>query len=229
MARVWVTRARPGAEATAERLVALGHSPVVAPLLAVGARPFDPDIAGVAALAFTSRHGVEAFARQQPERGLPVYAVGAATAQAARQAGYGLVEHADGDVEALAALIIRDRPAGPVLHPGAAQPAGDLTGALGAAGIAARSMVVYETLAIDPDPVFLAALTALDAVLLHSARASRVLAALLAARPAPGLRALCLSPAVAEPLAAAAAAGRLASVASAPRPRESALFELLHA
>ena len=229
MARVWVTRASPGAEATAERLVALGHRPVVAPLLTVRARPFDPDIAGVAALAFTSRHGVEAFAGRQPERGLTVYTVGAATAQAARRAGYGRVEHADGDVETLAALIIRDRPAGLVLHPGAAQPAGDLTGALGAAGIVARSLVVYETLTIAPDPAFLVALDALDAVLLHSAKASRALAALLAARPAPSLRALCLSPAVAEPLAATAAAGGLGSVASAPRPRESALFELLHA
>ena len=33
--KVWVTRASPGAEATATRLTALGHTPLVAPLLLI--------------------------------------------------------------------------------------------------------------------------------------------------------------------------------------------------
>jgi uroporphyrinogen-III synthase len=52
-----------------------------------------------------------------------------------------------------------------------------------------------------PAPETLARLAELDAVLLHSPRAARALAAVLAVSPAPNLRALCLSPAVAEPLA----------------------------
>ena len=50
--RVWITRAQPGADATAERVRALGHEAVVAPLLAV--RPLSDveiDLTGVAALA----------------------------------------------------------------------------------------------------------------------------------------------------------------------------------
>lgn len=227
MARVWVTRARPGAEATAARLVALGHEPVVEPLLTVRGLDFDPDLTGVAALAFTSRNGVAAFASRQPDRSLPVFAVGAATALAAREAGFIRVRDADGDVAALAALIAREHPAGLVLHPGPAQPAGDLAGALALQGLAARSVVVYETVQILPNAAFLGTLEGLDAVLLHSARAAQALAAMLETVAAPTLRACCLSEAVARPLAPAVARGGLASVAYTPRPDESALFALL--
>ena len=51
--RVWITRAQPGADSTAARVRALGHEPLVAPLLAV--RPLEAeslDLRGVAALAF---------------------------------------------------------------------------------------------------------------------------------------------------------------------------------
>ena len=82
--RIWITRAAPEAEATAQRVRALGHEPVVASLLEVQAGGETPDLAGVGALAFTSRNGVRAFAALSPERNLPVLTVGDATAQAAR-------------------------------------------------------------------------------------------------------------------------------------------------
>ena len=101
--RIWITRAQPAADTTAERVRALGHEAVVAPLLAVRVLPdVAVDLRGVAALAFTSANGVRAFADASGERGLKVFAVGAATAQAARQAGFKSVLSADGDVEALA-------------------------------------------------------------------------------------------------------------------------------
>ena len=101
--KIWITRAQPAADATAERVRALGHEALVAPLLAV--RPLsgvEVDLSGIAALAFTSANGVRAFADLSGERSLRVFAVGAATAQAARAAGFKLVLSADGDVEALA-------------------------------------------------------------------------------------------------------------------------------
>ena len=56
---VWVTRAQPGAAATAERLRAMGYEPLVAPLLEVRTLPGGPiDLTGVAALAFTSASGI---------------------------------------------------------------------------------------------------------------------------------------------------------------------------
>ena len=229
--RIWVTRASPGAEATAARLAALGFEALVDPLLAV--RDLSPpiDLAGVAALAFTSVNGVAAFARLHADRDRPVFAVGDRTASAAREAGFAEVVSADGDVEALAALIVgrSARLDGAVLHPGALEPAGDLVSPLVAAGLNARRLAVYETLVRDPSPATLAGLDALEVVLLHSPRAARALSELLENRPAPGLRALCLSAAVAEPLVALVQAGGLASVAFAPHPTETALLDLLTA
>jgi uroporphyrinogen-III synthase len=62
-APVWITRARPGALATAERVRALGFEALVDPLLAIEFLDAEIDLSHVAALAFTSANGVEAFAR----------------------------------------------------------------------------------------------------------------------------------------------------------------------
>lgn len=227
--RIWITRASPGAEATAARLRVMGLEVLVDPLLEV--RDLSPaiDLTGVAALAFTSVNGVAAFARLHPDRTRTVFAVGDRTARAAREAGFTDVVSADGDVEALAALIAGQAAGldGAVLHPSAREPAGDLISPLESAGLSARRIVVYETLDRAPAPKTLAALGALDVVLLHSPRAARELAEILGERPAPNLRAFCLSAAVAQPLLALVQAGGLASVAFAPHPSETALIDLL--
>ncbi|MBO9709912.1 MAG: uroporphyrinogen-III synthase [Caulobacter sp.] len=224
--RAWVTRARPGALATARRLEDRGWEVLVDPLLAVRDLSPQVDLDGVDALAFTSLNGVAAFARLHPDRSLPVLAVGERTARAAREAGFNRVRSADGDVEALARLIVQTAP-GAVLHPSALEPAGDLVGLLAAAGAPARRLAVYESVERDPDPATLAVLDKLDAVLLHSPRAARRLAANLASHPAPRLAAYGLSSAVAAPLAEAAGQGWIGSVAFAPRPDETALLDLL--
>lgn len=223
---IWITRAQPGADATARRIAALHRVAVIDPLLEV--RPLDPviDLTGVAALAFTSLNGVAGFARLSPVRDLAVFTVGAATAQAARAAGFADPASADGDVEALALKLAQARP-GLILHAGALAPAADLPALLAARGITARAVAVYETLDRMPSPQTLARLDDLDAVLLHSPRAARRLAVLLATDPAPRLRALCLSAAVAAPLVGPAAEGRVGAVSVAGRPRESALLDLL--
>lgn len=229
--RIWVTRASPGAEATAERLRALGFEPLVDPLLAI--RDLSPvlDLVGVAALAFTSVNGVAAFARLSDDRTGQAFAVGDRTAAAAREAGFSDVLSADGDIEALATLVVGQatRLSGTVLHPSALEPAGDLVAPLVAAGIEARRVAVYETVDRDPSPETLALLGEVEAVLLHSPRAARKLLGVLDRRPTPRLRALCLSPAVAGPLGTLVQDGRLASVAFAPHPSETALLDLLTA
>lgn len=224
--RIWITRAQPGADVTAERVRAMGHDAVVAPLLAVRSlADVHVDLQGVAALAFTSANGVRAFADASGERGLKVFAVGAATAQAARSAGFKSVLSADGDVEALAEGIAarRGELRGAVLHPGAAEPAGDLAGALERQGVEARRLILYETAPVELAPGEAEALARSDAVLLHSPRAAQVLARLLKAHPAPGLRALGLSKAVVKPLART----RLAARTFPPFPLEAALLNLI--
>jgi len=229
--RIWVTRAAPDAEATAQRLRELGHTPLIGPVLEVRhlAKPA-PSLAGVGALAFTSRNGVSAFAAVSPRRDLPVFAVGAATADAARALGFGKVFSANGDVAALAKLIARRRDlfSGAVLYAGAREPAGDLPAALQAEGIAVRRHVVYAVEVMEPPLAATAALSAepieLDAILVYSPRAGRRLAEIQAlARVAQSLDAFCISDAAAEPLRTL----NFRRLAVAAKPNEDALLALL--
>ena len=224
--RIWITRAQPGADSTADRVRAMGHEAVVAPLLAVRNIPdVHIDLSGVVALAFTSANGVRAFAELRGERDLKVFAVGAATAAAARAAGFRSVLSADGDVEALADGIASRKAElrGAVLHPGAAEPAGDLAGALEAHGVEARRLVLYETAPVTLDPEEAEDLARSDAAMVHSPRAAQLLAKLLKAHPAPQMRILGLSKAVVKPLARTPLASRVYP----PFPLEAALLNLI--
>ncbi|MBP7702235.1 MAG: uroporphyrinogen-III synthase [Phenylobacterium sp.] len=224
--KIWITRAQPGAEATAARVRALGHAPFVAPLLAVRMVE-DPqiDLAGVKALAFTSANGLRAFAQACADRSLQVFAVGAATAQAAREVGFRRVLSADGDVAALAEGIAarRSEIGGAVLHPGAAELAGDLAGALARAGVEVRALTLYDTAPAVLEPDQVAELGEVDVALVHSAKGAQALAAVLAVHPQPRLKVLGLSKAVLAPLADTPLAG----LTSAPFPLEAALLNLI--
>jgi len=222
---VWITRAEPGASTTAERVAALGHRPLIAPLLRIEPVEAEVDLRGVGALAFTSANGVRAFAAACPVRDLRVFAVGAGTATAAKAAGFKAVLSADGDVAALAERIAARRRElkGAVLNPGAVEPAGDLVGALTTAGIEARGLALYDTVATKPSEDILGALPGIQIALLHSPKAARALAGALRGREAGHLRLLCLSPAVARPLARA----KVKEVVRAPFPIEAALLNLI--
>src|SRR5262245_272902 len=112
MKRVAITRAQPGADETAARLRALGAEPVIAPLPTIAPCAFDTSVAGADALLFTSSNGVRVFPDVGGARAVPVLAVGDATAEAARGAGFSDVRSADGDVEKLAALARQTLKAG---------------------------------------------------------------------------------------------------------------------
>ena len=223
MTTVWITRAAPGAEATARRLTTMGFDPLVAPLLEARNLAATIDLAGVGALAFTSANGVRAFAALGDERNRRVFAVGSATAQAAVAAGFTDVISADGDVDALAGAIATQAVRGAVLHPGAAQPAGDLVRDLAARGVAARAVAVYETVPAEVPAGLLDRLATIDGVLVYSPRAGRLLAEVLDGKAAPGLRAYCLSPEVAATLEGL----DIGPVLAAPLPNEDALLSLI--
>jgi uroporphyrinogen-III synthase len=196
--RVWVTRAEPGAARTGDRLTALGFTPLVTPLLTLaplpGALDAAPDPTAVAALALTSPNGVEAFAPLIPRfRRHPVFAVGDATAEAARAAGFADVRSAAGDIHALARLIAAEAPPGPLLAPGAREPAGDLPALLPDRPVHRLPVyAAFETHAPAPEPF--------DAVMLHSPRAARALASDLPRAASSGRIAICISEAAAIPL-----------------------------
>jgi len=133
----------PFVAALERRGVQVVHAPVlrIVPLL-------DAAVAldGVQALLFTSANGVSAFTLRERRRDVPVLAVGAATAEAARRAGFQSVESADDDGAALARLAAArlDPAGGRVLHVSGADVAGDLAGTLAAAGFAAERIVLYR-------------------------------------------------------------------------------------
>ena len=147
-----VTRPQPDAGRTADALVARGVAALVEPMLAIEFLPAAAlDLAGVQALLFTGANGVRAFAAASPERRLPAFAAGDATAREARAAGFRQVESAAGDVRALAELAAArcDPSAGPLFHASGEAVAGNLAGSLAEAGFAARREVLYRARAAE--------------------------------------------------------------------------------
>lgn len=225
MRRAWITRASPGAVVTAGRVRALGWEPLIAPVLKTQILPASIDLAGVGALAFTSANGVRAFSAQVGERDLTVFAVGAATAQTARDAGFKAVLSAEGDVTALGTFIIARAGVleGAVLHAGAAELAGDLVAQLQGAGVLAQVAAVYETVIAQAPADIIARLDSIQAVLVHSPRAGRRLGEILSGHAAPKMCAYCLSGEVLATLDGLVLGAKVA----APMPNEDALLSLL--
>jgi uroporphyrinogen-III synthase len=221
---VWIARAEPGASETAARLLTLGHTALVDPVLTVRAVTDHIAFDGMGAIAFTSRNGVDAFARLSTARDLPVFAVGDATADAARAVGFGDVRSAEGDVEALARLIgeTHDPAKGAVLCIGPTEPSADLGRLLGPYKLNAASLAVYETGAAQPTQA-LARLAEIGTVLVHSPKAAQCLAELLDPASTRHLAFACISAKAAAPLLAAG----YEKVAHALFPDEAALLKLI--
>ena len=212
---VLILRPEPGASESAARARALGLAPVVAPLFEVRPVAWAPPEGAAEALLLTSanaaRHGGPQLASL---RHLPCYAVGEATAAAARAAGSEDVRTGPGDGAAAVAMMAGDgvrralhlcgRDHLPLRHD----------------GVAIERRIVYEAVAADRLPA--AAVDALVSgalVLLHSPRAASTFAGLVAERS--GVRIAAISAAAAE-----AAGDGWAEVAVAPEPRDQPLLEL---
>jgi uroporphyrinogen-III synthase len=234
--RLLLTRPEPDAQRTAAALRALGHEVVIAPLLRIEPVADAPIGAGLwAAILITSANAAPAIAAHESAahlRALPVFAVGARTAQAMSAVGFADVTSAGGDVDALAAVIAtRLRPDAPLLYLGGADRAGDLAGTLRGRGFAVETVIVYRAVAAAslPDAAADALRSGIDGVLHFSRRSAE---AYLDAAHAAGLSAsafkpihFCLSAQVAEPLARSG----VPTVRVAARPLEAALIALIGA
>jgi uroporphyrinogen-III synthase len=145
--RALVTRPREEADSLIAALATLGVDALVEPLMEIHYQaPEALDLDGVQAILCTSANGVRALARASSVRGVPLLAVGDATAARARAEGFGSVESAGGDVGDLARLAgARLRPQnGPLLHVAGNVVAGDLAGLLRAQGFTVERHVLYE-------------------------------------------------------------------------------------
>lgn len=231
--RLLLTRPREDSLALAEALAARGHAASIEPVLSIERLPAPPlDLAGVQALLVTSRHGLAALAQATARRDLPLFAVGAATAAAARAAGFGLVESAEGDALSLAALLRRrlDPAAGTLLHAAGEAVAQDLGLLLAPDGFTCRRVTLYRAVvspALSAETLALLRSDGLDGAVFLSPRTASGFVSLAAQGSVVDrlqrLVAYCLSPAV----AAALAPSRWAAVRIAAQPARDSLLALI--
>ena len=230
-----VTRPEAQAAKIAGTLASQGWAPVCCPLLTFRALPAMPDYARARGLVFTSANGVRAAQAPGRARDLPVYCVGAATAETARAAGFRDLRIGDGDAAALARRILDDqrhdqrggRAAGPILHLRATHGTGRLAEALAAGGMELIAAPVYEMIAARAlNPETRAALAGGNpvAAMFYSPRTARIFGRIFArlapARHAP-LHAIAISVAASESLSKV----ELAELRVAKTPTGSAMLE----
>jgi len=198
--KVLVTRPEPGASATAKRLAAMGHAPILLPCLTITPRPARlPD--APAAIIVTSAQAIPAL--PDDYHGLPVFCVGDATAARLREAGFSSVLSAAGDAKDLARLILRHRLPGTHLLAVGERHGQWLAAHLREAGVKVLRRAVYTASPIRALPdAATQALSArcIAAALFYSAETVRAFARLRPAGTA-SVTAVALSAAVAAPLA----------------------------
>jgi len=144
-ASILITRPNPAGTMFADHLrTKLGKDCAIctSPLMQIEVCANLPDLAEIATLIFTSRHGVEAFAQQSDRRDIPAYAVGETTGNVARQLGLS-VTAGDGDAERLIAKILHDNPPAPCLHVRGDHVAAPVAKILSDAGIETHEAVAY--------------------------------------------------------------------------------------
>lgn len=207
MRRLVVLRPEPGASATVERARELGLEAVSVRLFEIEPLEWEmPEAGGFDGLLVTSANAARHLGTEL--RILPVYAVGEATADAARELGYAIARVGDSGVDQLLGSIDRDLK---LLHLCGTdrreprKPRQRIT-----------SIVVYRSVPVDRPDLG----TAGDAVILvHSPRAGRRLAELMGERGSAIIAAI--SPAAAETVG-----DGWAAVESAEKPNDDALLAL---
>lgn len=210
MKRVLVLRPQPGADATVERARKRGLDAIAVPLFEVEPLAWEaPETSGFDGLLLTSANAVRhAGDGLQALRGLKAYAVGEATAEAAREAGFDIASSGDSGVDRLLGSLEPDLKLLHLCGEDRREPA--------QARQAITPLPVYRARPIDsPD---LAAAEG-SVALVHSPRAGRRLAELVGNRGAIAIAA------ISEAAAQGMGDGWLC-VAAAEQPDDDALLAL---
>lgn len=210
-----VLRPEPGASATTARIAATGHEAIALSLFETHAVPWiAPPAAQHDGLLLTSANAVRlAGPGLATIQALPAYAVGPATARAARAAGLAVVATGSSDGAELTRIAAARGVRRGLLLCGRDH-------VLGVGGAVSRAVVVYASEAVAVDPGRLAVAKG-AVVLLHSPRAARRFAELAAGARLDrrAIRLAALSAAVAR-----AAGDGWATVVVASRPADAALI-----
>jgi len=231
--RILVTRPAEDARELSQKLVAMEHEVVIAPLLKI-LYADGPEILldGVQAILATSANGVRAIARRTQRRDVPLFAVGPQTEAEARSYGFPHVRNAEGDAMALArATLSWAMPKnGVLLHAAGAEAPKLLAMELEKHGFTVRREVLYEARIAGSLPDIAAeALRSdtLDAVMHFSPRVATAFADCVREAglesPCKRLISLCISEATAKALSPL----HFREIRIAKRPNQQALLELL--
>lgn len=188
--RVLVTRPVADAREMMARIAALGCRVSAAPLLKIVHEQIPPDaFDGVAGFIATSRNAVAALAASpalQSAISRLIFAVGAATAKRAEQAGFQTVIRGPGTAAELIPIVLAHpaSKAGRIVHLAGDHVAIDLAGALANRGVDVEKFIVYRSLAVDAFSAETARdlrAGAFDAVILMSPRTAKIWRALVTA------------------------------------------------
>ena len=210
MRHMLVLRPEPGATATVERARALGLEAVAVPLFEIEPVAWEaPEPAAFDGLLLTSANTARfGGAELEALRGLPVYAVGEATAEAARNAGFYIASVGDAGIDRLLGSV---EPGLKLLHP-----CGEQRRTPEDARQAITPVTVYRAREIDA-PDLRAANGAV--ALVHSPRAAERLAKLIGERGSIAIAAI-------SEAAAAVAGDGWDAVETADQPNDEALLAL---
>lgn len=211
---ILLTRPKDDIPAMKHKLVEQGFTVSACPMLDINIMPVEEGdtstaqkIATAQAYLFTSANGVRAASHHGLTKNpnLPVFAVGPATADACRIAGFKKVTEAGGDVQSLVGIIKATDIAevsGSLVHISGRDHAGNLVQQLCDAGYEATSLVLYraETISAFPDDIStLLASGEIDAVMFYSSRTATHFVTLTGrAGIKMSITAYCLSDAVAQ-------------------------------
>ncbi len=167
--KLLIIRPQPGADATAHRLRAAGHDPILMPLFAIEHLPVQRVSAdGYDAILLTSgnaaRAAVDFLTR---DHGLPIYAVGSATASALQKLSVPVAKIGSAGVEALVEVAVADG------HKRLLWLAGeDHSSIPHIHGASIDIEIAYRSAAVPTSDDFARTVTQSDAVILHSSRAA---------------------------------------------------------
>lgn len=175
--RVWITKTQPPKLDRLERLKSWGYDPVWQPLLrhAPAETCPNPPSHTVSDLIFTSQNAVKYFAQYTDRRNFQIIAVGAATAQCARDHGFERVVSADGTARDIIHMITEFQdPSRAYYHGCGRDHRGDIVERLKEAGLDAERQILYETYAVNAETVKMPIMS--DYIFLYSPKAARSLA-----------------------------------------------------
>lgn len=211
--RLLVTRPKPDAQALVDKLKALGHEGIAAPMLEVEFLDFSPlQMSNAQALIATSRNALRALAASdalEAASQLPLYVVSAATADLAQELGFSDIHDGPGTAQDLLLLIKAECPPGEgiLIHLAGTRLAFDLKSALEEMNFQVELRAMYQARSAEKfnnETLTALAEGELNGVILMSPMTAQTFVTIVDAsdllEQAAKLSYFCLSQNVAEPL-----------------------------